>query len=84
MMLIKKLARFHEAVREGATQFYPHLVCNYLFECAQQFSSFYSALTVLNAGDEKERGNRLMLVECYSRVIKNGLALLGIDVMEEM
>jgi arginyl-tRNA synthetase len=83
-MLIKKLSRFHEAVRDAATQFYPHLISNYLFECAQQFTSFYSNLPVLNAQDVGERENRLILLDCYSKVMKNGLALLGVDVMEEM
>jgi arginyl-tRNA synthetase len=82
--LIKKLARFPEAVREAATQFYPHILATYLFELAQIFTTLYNNLPVLAASPHGERDNRLVLIAFFSEVMKRGLNLLGLEVMEEM
>ncbi|MDQ7824761.1 MAG: arginine--tRNA ligase [Candidatus Eremiobacteraeota bacterium] len=82
--LIHKLARFPEAVSDAAAQCFPHLVATYLFELAQLFSAFYNNVAVLTASSEPLRENRLMLVDFYSQVMKAGLGLLGIEVLEEM
>ncbi len=82
--LIKKLARFPEIIGDAALQFYPHIIPNYLFELAQQFTSFYSNVPVLGADDEATVNNRLVLVDFFSSVMKTGLGLLGIEVIEEM
>lgn len=82
--LIKKLARFPEAVCDAAQQFYPHIIANYLFELAQQFSSFYRTVSVLSAENESMVNNRLVLTDFFSTVMKTGLGILGIDVLEEM
>lgn len=82
--LIKKLARFPEAVKDASEGFYPHIVANYLFELAQDFTAFYSAVKVLSADGELQLENRLFLTAFYAQVMKTGLSLLGIGVMEEM
>jgi arginyl-tRNA synthetase len=82
--LIKKLARFPEAIRDAASQFYPHLLATYLFELSQIFTTLYNNLPVLGAASAGERDNRLILLGFFSEVMKAGLKLLGIEVMEEM
>lgn len=81
--LLSRLSRFHEVVREAVAQLYPHMIATYLFELAQQFSSFYNNVPVLGVEDGL-MNNRLILVDFFSRVMKQGLGLFGISVLEEM
>jgi arginyl-tRNA synthetase len=59
----------------------PNLIANYCFELAKDFNEFYHACPVL--GNDKE-GFRLAIVGAFRDVMKKGLDLLGIDVLEEM
>lgn len=81
--LIKKLAQFPEAVISAGKQYYPHIVATYLFELAQEFSRFYGNVKVIGE-EEKVMVQRLLLIDFYSHVMKIGLSLLGIGVVEEM
>ena len=81
--ILRSIYRFPEIVMESADSFTPHIIANYLYDLAQRFNSFYADIPVLNAeGDLREF--RLALVKCTSQVLKNGLSLLGIDVVEKM
>lgn len=70
-----------EIVEEAAKNFAPQLVCAYLFETAKRFNAFYDQNPVLDDPREKER---LVLVKAVAEVIKNGMAILGIEVVEKM
>ena len=59
----------------------PHLVCNYLYELAQEFSRFYEKVKVVDSEYEAERGR---IVAVYLAVLEHGLRLLGIEIVEEM
>jgi arginyl-tRNA synthetase len=81
--LIKKIAKFPNIIKQTADQYSPNILTNYLFELAQDFNSFYQFLPVLKS--EKELKNaRLKLVESVKTVMKSGLYLLGIPIMEKM
>jgi arginyl-tRNA synthetase len=82
--LVKSLSRFPEAIRESAEGFYPHVISQYLLETARVFTAFYQSIRVL---DDENKGlvrARLALIKSYAVVIRKGLALLGIDVLERM
>jgi arginyl-tRNA synthetase len=81
--MIRTVSKFSEIVVEAAEAFAPHIIANYLYEVAQKFNSFYADTPVLNAKDDL-RSFREGLVKCLSIVMKNGLALLGIEVVEKM
>jgi arginyl-tRNA synthetase len=59
----------------------PSIIANYSYQLAQIFNEFYHICPVM--GSDKETF-RLMLVEAFSQVLKNSLALLGIETLEEM
>jgi len=82
--LLKRLIRFPEVVEQAAKSYSPNLVCNYIFELAQDFNSFYESVPVLKEQDKNCRMARLALVESTAQVIKNGLNILGIKTLEEM
>jgi arginyl-tRNA synthetase len=61
----------------------PNALANYLYELAIAFHSFYEACPVLKA-ETGTRESRLLLCETTARLLKQGLALLGIEVPERM
>tara|TARA_Y100000034_G_scaffold68368_1_gene82513 strand:- start:1132 stop:2796 length:1665 start_codon:yes stop_codon:yes gene_type:complete len=79
--LMKKLDGFGDVVGSAYNSLAPNLVANYCYELAQMFNEFYHCCPVLGSGEE---GFRLGLVEAFRKVMKSGLDLLGIDVLEEM
>ncbi len=81
--LLAKLLQFEEAVQMVAREGQPHIMCNYLFELAGMFSSFYEACPILNA-EESVKETRLKLALLAAKTIKKGLDLLGIKTLERM
>ncbi len=81
--LALRLLQFNEAVPAILDDFRPNLLASYLFELAQSFHTFYEACPVLNSSGST-RASRLALCELTSRVLRQGLDLLGIRVPERM
>ncbi len=81
--ILKSIYKFPEVVLESSINFMPHVIANYLYDLAQRFNSFYADIPVLSANGEVKEF-RLVLVKCFSQIMKNGLFLLGIDVVEKM
>jgi arginyl-tRNA synthetase len=82
--LAKRLLAYPEAVEQVARGSRPHILCDYLFELANAFSSFFTSAPVLKAETPSLRASRLVLTELTSRILKHGLDLLGIEVLERM
>ena len=62
-----------------------NLLCNYLYELASLYMSFYEACPILKDGiDEQVKQSRLALCSQISSTLKQGLDILGIEVMERM
>jgi arginyl-tRNA synthetase len=69
---------------QAAERFMPSLVCEYLYELAQWFNSFYNHCSIMNAESDQQKYVRLKLVEAVSRCLKNGLHVLGIEAVERV
>lgn len=83
--LAAKLLGFAETVNTVGQKCLPNLLCNYLFELAECYMHFYEACPVLKDGvDAQTRQSRLALCDLTASVLKQGLSLLGINVMEQM
>lgn len=78
-----KLLQFEEAVTVVAKDGTPHVLCQYLYELAGIFSSFYEAYPILNA-EESIKQSRLKLAHLTAKTLKQGLDLLGIKTVEKM
>jgi len=83
LVLVKKLAQFGEVVPMILDDYRPNLLCNYLYELAGAFHSFFESCPVLKA-EESIRSSRLLLCDTTARVLAKGLGLLGIGVPERM
>ena len=60
-----------------------NILCNYLYELAGLFMSFYEHCPILT-GAQTHKMSRLRLCEITARTLKTGLDLLGIDTVERM
>lgn len=79
--LIKKISGFEGVLSKASSNFEPSILAEYCYELASLFNEFYHACPVISSDEE---GFRLKLVKVYSDVLKKGLNLLGIDVLDEM
>ncbi len=82
--LASYLINFGLTLEAVAEEYRPNFLCNYLFELAGKFTSFYEQCPVLKAEDPQIRLSRLHLCELTARVLKTGLETLGIGVVEQM
>jgi arginyl-tRNA synthetase len=81
--LAKHILRFSEALHAVADDDKPNWLTGYLYDLANKFSSFYENCPVLQS-PEPTRSSRLVLCRLTADIIKCGLNLLGIDVIEQM
>ena len=81
--LAKHLLNFGLTLEAVAEEYRPNFLCNFLFELAGKFTSFYENCPVLKA-EEAVRDSRLALCDLTARVLKQGLDVLGIEVVEQM
>jgi arginyl-tRNA synthetase len=79
-----QLMRFAETMDEVVADYRPNHLTNYLFELAKSFSVFFEQCPVLKASTDDQRNSRLLLCDLTARTLKQGLELLGIEVVERM
>ena len=82
--LASKILQLSETIDVVAKEGTPNLLCNYLFELAGNFMTFYEACPIMKAEDESTKQSRLKLAQLTANTLKTGLNLLGIDVMKRM
>lgn len=82
--LLRYIYRFPEALDDAAENYSPNLICNYLFELAQRFNSFYDKAPIIKAESEELKALRLALTSATAQVVKNGLTILGIETPERL
>jgi len=82
--LANHLLNFGITLEAVAEELRPNYLCNYLFELAGKFTSFYENCPVLKAEDDATKNSRLALCDLTARVLKQGLETLGIETVEQM
>ena len=81
--IINKLTKFEDTVISAAIKHEPHLICNYVYELATMFHSYYGACKFIT-DDELYTKERMNLLQAVKIVINNSLDLIGIIPREEM
>ena len=82
--LIQKLNEFGAAVEQACKDYSPSGIANYCYELTKAFNQFYHDYSILGADTENEKVVRLVLAQNVGKTLKNGMALLGIEVPERM
>lgn len=83
-ILLQKILLFQEKVKESAVSLSPSTLALHVYETAKAFNQFYHQHKVLNAETPELVKSRLMLSGSVAQMIKKGLELLGIEVLENM
>lgn len=81
--LVKILEEFTTVIHNATDKLEPSIMTRYIIEVANKFNKFYSVHSLLNLDDKELMKARLVLVEATCQVMKNALALIGIEVVEE-
>ena len=82
--LIQKISEYGVAVQQAGKDYNPAGITAYCYELTKQFNQFYHDFSILNADNEEQKKFRLLLARNVAKNIRNGMALLGIEVPERM
>ncbi|MFA4045819.1 arginine--tRNA ligase [Prevotella sp. PCHR] len=82
--LIQKMSEYGAAVAQAGKDYSPSGIANYCYELTKQFNQFYHDYSILREEDPAKVLVRLVLAQNVAKTIKNGMALLGIEVPERM
>jgi arginyl-tRNA synthetase len=81
--LLQKMIDFPQVIETSAEDLAPHQIAFYLKDLAADFHSYYNASRFL-VEDERVKLSRLALIAAVAQVLRNGLALLGVNAPEKM
>ena len=82
--LIQKMNGYADVVAQAGKDYSPSGIANYCYELTKEFNQFYHDYSILREEDEQKRMFRLVLAKNVAKILKNGMALLGIEVPERM
>jgi arginyl-tRNA synthetase len=82
--LIISMNRFPYIVKEAGANFSPALVANYIYDLVKQYNHFYQTSPVIKEENEDLRTLRVIITKATGDIVKNGMALLGIQVPDRM
>ena len=82
-ILMQKLSEFPDVVQQAANDLAPHMIANYLKECASELHSYYNDTKFL-VDDTSTKLARMALITATRHVLKNGLHLLGVSAPSKM
>lgn len=78
------LEQYPDVLRDAAKELNPALLCQYAFQLAQLFNSFYAEHSIAHAENEEKKKFRLLLCQKTAHTLKHCMALLGIQLPEKM
>ena len=82
-ILMQKLSEFPDVVQQAASDLAPHMIANYLKECASELHSYYNDTKFL-VDDTSTKLARMALITATRHILKNGLHLLGVSAPNNM
>lgn len=84
VLLLQRLIQFPNEVAGAIGEFNPSRIATHVFNVAKAFNQFYNRHPVLKAEEAGLVRARLALIRAAAVVLKKGLSLLGVDVLENM
>ncbi len=75
------LLRFEEVLQQISRDLLPNRLCEYLFNLAEKFNAFFRDCRVEGVS---EQNARLHLCDITARILKTGMELLGLKVIDKM
>ena len=82
--LIQMLADFGAVVRQAGTDYSPSIIANYCYDLVKEYNQFYHDFSILREENNDLKLFRLALSQNVGKIVRLGMALLGIEVPERM
>lgn len=82
--LIQLVAEYATIVEQAGKEYNPALIANYVYELVKEYNQFYHDYSILREDNMELKNFRLMLSANVGKVVKSGMALLGIEVPDRM
>lgn len=82
--ILQALERYPDVLAVAATEYNPSELCNYSFQLAQLFNTFYDEHSISKAESEEKKQLRLMLIIMTAQILRHAMNLLGIKLPERM
>ena len=84
IQLLQRLIEYPAEVKSAVRDLNPSKVTGHIFNTAKAFNQFYNKHPVLQADNGQLISARLALIKATAVVLKRGLGLLGVEVLENM
>lgn len=82
--VVRSLIHFGDAIAYAALKYEPNHLAEYLFKLANELNAFYENCPIASEENKKLAAERMAIAKAGAIVMRNGLKILGIEVMEEM
>ncbi|OWY71434.1 arginine--tRNA ligase [cyanobacterium TDX16] len=82
--LALRILQLPETIAAVGENLLPSMLCDYLYDLAGRFMTFYESCPVLKAESASIMASRLRLCELTARALRIGLRLLGITTVDRM
>ena len=82
--LMLQIARFSEMMEGAFEEMAPHKICQYIYELANRFNSFYHDTKILAEEDEKRRSSYIALISLTKTVLETCIHVLGFEAPDRM
>jgi len=82
--LISHIINFPNIIHELTRTYYPHILCQYVYDLTKLFSSLYANVQILSEADDTLRNSRVILLQQFSRVLEECFDILWISLPKEM
>ena len=82
--LMLELAKFNDMIGQAYEETAPHRICQYIYDLANAFSSFYHDTKIIAEEDEQKQASWISLINLVLEVLQTGIDLLGIEAPDRM
>ena len=82
--IVQSILTYPTIINEAANNLSPALVANYVYDLVKAFNNFYQTTPILKVDDQAVLEFRIALSNMVARVVKSGMALMGIEVPDKM
>lgn len=82
--LLKHILEFKKIIDDMSRDYYPHILCQYVYDMTKKFSSFYNNVQILSEANEQLKLSRLALLAWFTSILEESFEILGIPLPDEM
>ncbi len=82
--IIQQLVNFKQVVLQAGQDYNPSAIANYIYDLVKEFNQFYHDFSIMHEENAALKLFRIVLTANVGKVVRLGMALLGIEVPDRM